>query len=344
MGKLRFWSSLYLPFPSCCLVIIPSHVKVYSHSSRSSSYQNRVPSVVSSAHIDPSNLLPMAGSDRRRLAKELVHGIAKEHDYVAEETLQNITNPEARREIETALHNKDVVAKNLYTSKARFIFELLQNVDDNQYSRAAASGSYPFVSFRVFPHRSIIKWNENDFTHENLIAICSVGQSSKTGPQGRIGEKGVGLKSVFMVAWKAHIQSGILSFTFRHKKGESGMCMITPVWKKTDEVLKPPLTRITLYLLDTEDSNAVAETQEAIRTQFDELRETVLLFLESIRKIRVDFYDDYGRQTTSVTHARTQLQPDRTRLETYQYHERAATEKNQALSRHARKRDEPCQK
>ncbi|KAK2046278.1 hypothetical protein LZ31DRAFT_593285 [Colletotrichum somersetense] len=252
----------------------------------------------------------MATSDARQLAKRLVLQIAEDLGYVSEETLQHITNPEARRKIENAFLKKDLMgglgiitlAKNLYSTKARFIFELLQNADDNQYSRAAASGSLPFVSFQVFPHRIVVECNEDGFTRENLTAICAVGKSSKTGAQGYIGEKGIGFKSIFMVAWKAHIQSEAFSFSFRHKKGDSGIGMVTPVWEETDEVLESPLTRITLYLDNTENSAAVAETQDAIRTQFDELQETVLLFLKKIRRIDIKFHDDKGRQTTSITH------------------------------------------
>ncbi|KAF5497161.1 hypothetical protein CGCS363_v008052 [Colletotrichum siamense] len=252
----------------------------------------------------------MADSDSRQLAKELVQEIATKYGYLEEETLQHVTNPEARRKIEDAFRTK-----NLYSSKTRFIFELLQNADDNQYNRASASGSVPFVSFRIFPSQIVIECNEDGFTHENIKAICSVGESSKTGAQGYIGEKGIGFKSVFMVAWKAHIQSEAFSFSFRHKKGESGMGMITPVWEETDEVLESPLTRITLHLLNTETSNGVAETREMIRAHFDELQETVLLFLKNIRRIHVVFYDDNGQQITSVTHAHTEPRPGRAKLE-----------------------------
>ncbi|KAF4914083.1 hypothetical protein CGCF415_v002550 [Colletotrichum fructicola] len=243
----------------------------------------------------------MAESDRRRLAKELVQKIAKKYGYLAEETLQHITNPEAR-------------PKNLYSSKTRFIFELLQNADDNQYSKASALGDTPYISFRIYPSRIVIHCNEDGFTHENMKAICAVGESSKTGAQGYIGEKGIGFKSVFMVAWKVHIQSKAFSVSFKHKKGDSGMGMITPVWEETDEVLQSPLTRITLHLLNTETSNGVAETREMIRAQFDELQETVLLFLKNIRKISVFFYGDDGRRTTAVSHLRTQPQPGQVKL------------------------------
>lgn len=121
------------------------------------------------------------------------------------------------------------LSKNLYNSSARFVFELLQNADDNSYSRAKASSADPYVSFRVYNHRIVVECNEDGFTHENLVAICNVGKSSKSGAQGYIGEKGIGFKSVFMVAWKVLIQSGDFSFYFQHKKGDSGMGMISPV-------------------------------------------------------------------------------------------------------------------
>ncbi|KAF4924992.1 hypothetical protein CGCVW01_v003742 [Colletotrichum viniferum] len=252
----------------------------------------------------------MASPDSRQLAKELVQNIAKKKGYLAEETLQHITNSEARREIEDVIRTK-----NLYSSKTRFIFELLQNADDNQYSKASALGDTPYVSFRIYPSRIVIHCNEDGFTHENMKAICAVGESSKTGAQGYIGEKGIGFKSVFMVAWKVHIQSNAFSVSFKHKKGDSGMGMVTPVWEETDEVLESPLTTITLHLLNTETSNGVAETGEMIRAQFDELQETVLLFLKNIRRISVSFYDDDERQTKTVSHARAQPQPGCVELE-----------------------------
>ena len=122
------------------------------------------------------------------------------------------------------------LAKNLYTSQARFVFELLQNADDNQYTM----GQDPYVVFRVYPDRIVIDCNEDGFTRQNLTAICDIGKSSKTGSQGYIGEKGIGFKSVFMAAWRVHIQSRSFSFDFVHRKGDSGMGMITQSGKKEE--------------------------------------------------------------------------------------------------------------
>ncbi|KAI7969881.1 hypothetical protein EIK77_006829 [Talaromyces pinophilus] len=192
------------------------------------------------------------------------------------------------------------LSKNLYNSSARFVFELLQNADDNSYSRAKASSADPYVSFRVYNQRIVVECNEDGFTHENLVAICNVGKSSKSGAQGYIGEKGIGFKSVFMVAWKVLIQSGDFSFYFQHKKGDSGMGMISPVWQDVesdsdddDDATAGPLTRITLFLHDSMLSDAM----ETTRLQFQEIESTFLLFMKNLRRIDVAMYDENDGQT-----------------------------------------------
>lgn len=205
------------------------------------------------------------------------------------------------------------LSKNLYTSKARFVFELLQNADDNNYWSANSRGIEPFVSFQVHPRRIVVECNEDGFTDENLSAICSVGQSSKKekGAQGYIGEKGIGFKSVFMAAWKVHIQSGAFSFSFTHKPGGSGMGMISPMWKDGGEELPPSaLTRITLYLHETGDEAMLAKTRQTIEEQFEELQETFLLFMKNLRRIRVAFHNEMGEQTSSAEYSVEKPKPN----------------------------------
>ncbi|KAK8038632.1 hypothetical protein PG993_007043 [Apiospora rasikravindrae] len=258
----------------------------------------------------------------RQSAKDLVESISKEHGHLSDEKLKDL-RPELRREIQEAFLKKDLMigsstsdaeyrlSKNLYTSKARFVFELLQNADDNSYEVTKSFGLEPFVSFQVYPRRIVVECNEDGFTHENLSAICSVGQSSKKGAQGYIGEKGIGFKSVFMAAWKVHIQSGAFSFFFVHKPGGSGMGMISPIWGDADEELPPsPLTRITLYLHETGDEDAMAKTRQTIESQFEELQETFLLFMKNLRKIHVTFHDEMGERTSSASYSVEKPRPN----------------------------------
>ncbi|KAK8133494.1 hypothetical protein PG984_005506 [Apiospora sp. TS-2023a] len=255
----------------------------------------------------------------RASARALVERITKEHGHLSDERLENVEDPELRREIQEALLKKDrmigssviTLSKNLYTSKARFVFELLQNADDNSYCTANSSGTEPFVSFQVHPRRIVVECNEDGFTHENLSAICSVGQSSKKGAQGYIGEKGIGFKSVFMAAWKVHIQSGAFSFFFIHKPGGSGMGMISPIWEDGGEQLpQSPLTRITLHLHETGDEAMMAATRQTIEKQFEELQETFLLFMKNLRKINVAFYNEMGENTSSASYSVEKPEPN----------------------------------
>ncbi|XRM42034.1 hypothetical protein ABZX51_005272 [Aspergillus tubingensis] len=244
---------------------------------------------------------PVAGRER---ARKLVQGISERHGYLGEDVL-SLMSDEVRRQVEEAMLRKDemigssvvTLSKNLYNSSARFVFELVQNADDNHYTTARGRGTVPLLAFHVYPRRIVVDCNEDGFTHENLVAICDVGRSSKTGAQGYIGEKGIGFKSVFMVAWKVHIQSGDFSFSFRHKPGGSGMGMISPIWEDVEEQLQRPMTRITLYL--HEDT----APRETAMQQFRELQDTLLLFTKNLQRLEVFMYDDDGRQSSSTIFA-----------------------------------------
>lgn len=191
------------------------------------------------------------------------------------------------------------------------MFELLQNADDNNYTKARAEGDLPYVSFSIYPHQIVLECNEDGFTAENLAAICAVGKSSKKGVQGYIGEKGIGFKSVFMAAWKVHIQSGAFSFSFRHKTGQSGMGMISPIWEDAKKELPSPMTKIILHLHETGDETMLAKARETIQEQFEELQETVLLFMKNLRKIHVKFHDDRGHLMSSTSLSINRPQPNR---------------------------------
>lgn len=238
----------------------------------------------------------------RAQAKRLVEKIAKDHGHLGEEVYAEMS-ADARRKVEEALLKKDEIigssiitlAKNLYSKDVRFIFELLQNADDNHFLEATGAGNVPFVSFRIYNNRIIIDCNEDGFTEGNLRAICNVGKSSKTGTQGYIGEKGIGFKSVFKVAWKVHIQSGPFSFGFKHRPGDSGMGMISPEWQEPAGDVPGSLTRMTFMLHD--DGGTIQCGQ--IAQEFRRLQHEMLLFLKRLKRIEVRFFDDNEAETSA---------------------------------------------
>lgn len=191
------------------------------------------------------------------------------------------------------------LATEIYGSDARFVFELLQNADDNRFQHARADGDKPFVAFNVYPDRIVIECNEDGFTENDVAAICSVGRSTKSVSYGYIGAKGIGFKSVFIAAWKVFIQSGHFTFRFEHKKDEENLGMVIPIWQDVEERMPTPLTRMTLYLHETGNPDDLEHLRRTIVQQLSSLDHTCLLFLRNIKQLKVIFHDDDGEVEAS---------------------------------------------
>jgi hypothetical protein len=174
------------------------------------------------------------------------------------------------------------LATNLYAKDSRFVYELIQNAEDNHYHTAQLDGKTPELSFRLHQDRIVIDSNEDGFSEANIKAICSTGESTKRNKQGYVGEKGIGFKSVFKVAWKVHVQSEPFSFAFEYRREDQddGLSMITPMYEDHLELPKGVQTRMILYLLDTCDRNALSK-------ELSSLPDTLLLFLKKLKKLTV---------------------------------------------------------
>ena len=202
------------------------------------------------------------------------------------------------------------VVDNLYSKETRFLYELIQNAEDNSYSIATADGEEPFLAFKVYPHRIIIDSNEDGFSKSNIRAICSVGNSTKKDSEGYIGEKGIGFKSVFKIAPKVHIQSGPFSFAFSHTRenDDDGLGMITPYYEDAEELPMGVRTRMTLTLLD---SNKFEERA----SEFRDVPDTFLMFLSRLQRLSIDLYQpdnvhtatQYSKQETKENRLYTTL-------------------------------------
>lgn len=173
------------------------------------------------------------------------------------------------------------VAEQLYHKKTRFVYELIQNAEDNRYSAT----TQPRLCFTLRQDCVVVDSNEDGFTEHNIRAICSVGQSTKTCIQGYIGEKGIGFKSVFTVARKVHVQSEPYSFVFEYRRedaSDNGLGMVTPL--NENHLPMPPgvRTRMILYLRDDYD-------RAQLRQDFLALPDTLLLFLKKLKQLSVNF-------------------------------------------------------
>ena len=193
------------------------------------------------------------------------------------------------------------MATNLYSTDTRFVFELIQNAEDNNYTKAKAANEAPFLSFNIHPDKVIVDSNEDGFTKNNMTAICSISKSGKVmsskteaqRQQGYIGEKGIGFKSVFKVASRVHIQSEPFSFCFEYNRGsasETGMGMITPFFLEHREIPDGIRTRMTLDLAPTVDfDNLVKQLSDP-----DQLPDSLLMFLSQLKNLTIAIHDTVG--------------------------------------------------
>lgn len=199
---------------------------------------------------------------------------------------------EGSEKLKTSLNNSiETLANDLYKKHTHFIFELIQNAEDNSYEKHNTHP--PYISFRLtktdptFTSGSngalIIQNNEIGFNRENVEAICAVGETTKKKAQGYIGEKGIGFKSVFRVTDNPHIFSNGYHFRLPKFDEETGLRYIVPQWIDTlPNDLDFSETHIILPL--TKDNFRYEEIEKMLQ----DIEPEVVLFLSKIQEIRIE--------------------------------------------------------
>lgn len=102
----------------------------------------------------------------------------------------------------------------VYSNSQRFIYELIQNVDDCEYENPEDCQLDIQFKYHTDPGEIILTYNERGFKPKNVFAITGIAEKSKniSADKVEIGEKGIGFKSVFGIAEKVSIESGSFSF------------------------------------------------------------------------------------------------------------------------------------
>ena len=141
-----------------------------------------------------------------------------------------------------------------------------------------------------------------------MTAICGVGTSTKAAAECHIGESGIGFKSVFAIAKKVHIQSGLWSFRFEHKTAERAserirLGMITPIEEPRPKLPAGTRTRITLTLFDDVDYDGLLKSFRAIP-------DTTLVFLRKLQELRVKLYPQAQEDAEYTRFRKRQKQQD----------------------------------
>ena len=170
------------------------------------------------------------------------------------------------------------MAQQLNTKDTRFVYELIQNADDNYY----LGGVEPFLEFTLREEYLKIESNEVGFTRENIEAISKISQSTKGSKIGFIGEKGIGFKSVFRIARKVHIQSEPYSFAFIYDDDDSGLGMVTPLNEPYLPIRDGIQTQMIFHFRDG------GKREQVLEEFLHRLPLTILLFLTKLKRITVN--------------------------------------------------------
>ncbi|CAM6057851.1 unnamed protein product [Sphagnum tenellum] len=181
----------------------------------------------------------------------------------------------------------------LYQKDIRFVPELIQNAEDNNYG----PGVTPSLEFvltdqdvaEVGASATLLLFNnETGFQEKHMSSLCAVTMSTKKGQRnkGYVGEKGIGFKSVFLVTAQPHVISNGYRVRFQDMPhDQAGLGYIVPEWtySPTDTQLSRvyrkergdlPTTTLVLPLRD----NKV----EAVREQLKQISAETILFLSQV--------------------------------------------------------------
>ena len=188
-----------------------------------------------------------------------------------------------------------IVSNDIYSSNVHFIYELIQNAQDNTYPHDQIN-SLKFVLLDYDPTNSegsegclCVFNNEVGFSQDDIGSICSAGDSTKKKKkmEGYIGEKGIGFKSVFRISSYPHIFSNGYQIRFTDQDKEAGLSYIIPYW--VDETPKIVATHegLTSILLPIQ-AGKYDEIRKALMAHEPE----VSLFLSNLHSIEIEIPRD----------------------------------------------------
>ena len=100
-----------------------------------------------------------------------------------------------------------VLLANLYSDRTHFVYELLQNAEDAEATE---------VAFALFHNRLEVRHNGKLFDDDDVRGICGLGKGTKADDLTKIGEFGIGFKSVFAYTNSPQVYSGAEAFCIRN--------------------------------------------------------------------------------------------------------------------------------
>ena len=124
---------------------------------------------------------------------------------LVEQTFMKQTSPSSNASLANLLEE---VGQNMYDSKERMFFELLQNADDASAEKGVQVNIESVEGYLLLSHNGL------PFNRKDFVSITSAARSTKRGSKKKTGYKGIGFKSVFTNSTRVIIKTGGFFFTF----------------------------------------------------------------------------------------------------------------------------------
>jgi len=203
------------------------------------------------------------------------------------------------------------IAEDLYELESHFVYELLQNADDNRYDMQEGD-EHCCPSLRL-----VLRFDEGDelfargpgayffsanneigLRGEDVAALCDVNASSKAGRKGFTGQKGIGWKSTFVVSDCPHMLSGPFTFKFDIGGPLGRLGYVTPTWVGTKELARLPAEVLaahkgggTVVYLPLRPGAAASVS---LALEHLEAHHACLLFMRRVRHLEIEYPDGRG--------------------------------------------------
>lgn len=187
-----------------------------------------------------------------------------------------------------------VIVNEIYRKTAHFIYELIQNAEDNEYASETR-----MLHFTLGRGWLKVENNEKGFSITDVEAISNIGESKKTKTTiGYIGHKGIGFKAVFRVSDCPEIYSN--GFNFRFDKTTD---YVVPEWISTARE-GIDLQKTTIFLPFRKEIVGAEPSEETTREELSILDPSIFLFLRKISLI--DYQDSVTGKKWSIQKERKQ--------------------------------------
>jgi hypothetical protein len=153
-------------------------------------------------------------------------------EMTSKEIIEKIRSEKLKGDSDDLRGALKIFAEQLNTEATHFVWELIQNAEDNEYKPDTLAELRLRIEKTDTNGCPVAHNNEVGFQEKHVRGICSVGRSSKnrTESPDYIGEKGIGFKSVFRVSDRPHIFSNGFQFRFSKPCTSEELGYIVPEW------------------------------------------------------------------------------------------------------------------